>query len=223
MPIGAGGEGLSSPAPTPADTVREVLAGPEFQTHQKMKVWRPKDAQKEKPKDRTMPSLSLGFLRPLVLAVATALLIGLVIVASKGVRRRPFLLVQAEPAERAPLPSAVFGLDIRPESLPADVPGTAWSAWEQGDPASALGLLYRAAIAFLVRREGLPVRESWTEGDCVDFVRRKAGRERAEYFAKLTGAWQSTAYAHRPPDIDEARALCTAWGRLFGKAAGDAA
>jgi len=211
----AGGEGLSAPA----DAVREVLAGPEFQTHKKMKVWRPKDAQKEEPEDRTVPSMSLGFLQPLVLAVAAALLIGLVIVASKGVRRRPFSLTVDEPAERAPLPAAVFGLDIRPESLPADVPGTAWSAWERGDQATALGLLYRAAIAFLVRREGLPVRESWTEGDCVDFVRRKAGRERAEYFARLTGAWQTTAYAHRPPDAGEARALCTAWGRLFGDAA----
>jgi hypothetical protein len=63
------------------------------------------------------------------------------------------------------------------------------------------------------------VRESWTEGDCVDFVRRKAARERADYFARLTGAWQSTAYAHRPPEADEARALCAAWGRLFGEAA----
>jgi hypothetical protein len=216
---GAGGEGLSNPA----DAVREVLAGPEFQTHKKMKVWRPKDARKEEPEDRTVPSLSLGFLQPVVLAVAAALLIGLAVVAFGGVRRRPHLLAMDESVDRAPLPAAVFGLDIRPESLPADVPGTAWNAWERGDPATALGLLYRAAIAFLVRREGLPVRESWTEGDCVDFVRRKAGRERAEYFARLTGAWQTTAYAHRPPDTDEARALCTAWGRLFGKAAGDAA
>jgi hypothetical protein len=119
---------------------------------------------------------------------------------------------------RAPLPDAVFGLDIRPESLPDDVPGAAWSAWERGEPAVALGLLYRAAIAFLVRQEGLPVRESWTEGDCVDFVRRKARSERAEYFARLTRAWQTTAYAHRPPSGDEARALCTAWGVHFREA-----
>lgn len=214
---------LAAPSPAPADAVREVLAGPEFQTHQKMKVWRLKGAPSEKPEAPPMPSLSLGFLQPLFLVVAAVLLIGLVIVGAKGVQRRPRFLVRDDSTDRAPLPAAVFGLDIRPESLPADVPGAAWSAWERGEPTTALGLLYRAAIAFLVRREGLPVRESWTEGDCVDFVRCKVGRERAEYFAKLTGAWQTTAYAHRPPSADEARALCTAWGRIFGKAAGDAA
>jgi hypothetical protein len=98
------------------------------------------------------------------------------------------------------------------------VPGAAWNAWERGEPALALGLLYRAAIAFLVSREGLPVRESWTEGDCVDFVQRKDRRERADYFARLTRAWQTTAYAHRPPLADEVRTLCTAWSRHFTEA-----
>jgi hypothetical protein len=226
---GAGGEGLSAPA----EAIREVLAGPEFQTRQKVKVWRPKEARPEKKKDEEQkkespaqpvtPGVSLGSLWPLVLLVAAALLIALAVVAFRGFRlgRRPRTADDAGPDGRA-LPAAVFGLDIRPESIPDDVAGAAWSAWERGDPALALGLLYRAAIAFLVRREGLPVRESWTEGDCVDFVRQKIGRERAdhaEYFARLTRAWQTTAYAHRPPSADEARALCTAWGRLFGEAA----
>jgi hypothetical protein len=209
------GESLSAPA----DAIREVLTAPEFQTHQKQKVWRPKDREDKKPDNPRVPSFALGFLRPVVLAVGAALLIGLMIVAFKGTGRRPLPLGDLDEAVQRPIPAAVFGLDIRPESLPADVPGAAWSAWERGDPATALGLLYRAAIAHLVRREGLPVRESWTEGDCVDFVRRKAARERADYFARLTGAWQSTAYAHRPPEADEARALCAAWGRLFGEAA----
>jgi Domain of unknown function (DUF4129) len=150
--------------------------------------------------------------------VAAALLLALIATAVGGLIRRRRPSSDDEPAGRAPLPAAVFGLDIRPESLPADVPGAAWSAWERGEPATALGLLYRAAIASLVRREGLPVRESWTEGDCVDFVRRKSGRELADYFARLTRAWQTTAYAHRPPQTDEARALCTTWGRHFGGA-----
>jgi Domain of unknown function (DUF4129) len=217
---GAGGEG----PPSPSAAIREVLSAPEFQTQKKVKVWRLKDrkkeAEKKEPDLPDLPTFSLAFLRPLVLLVAAALLVALAAVVFAGLRRRQRSTPgDGETAERAPLPAAVFGLDIRPESLPGDIPGAAWSAWERGETATALGLLYRAAIAFLVRREGLPVRESWTEGDCVDFVRQKTARELAEYFTRLTLAWQATAYAHRAPSADEARALCTAWGRHFGEAA----
>jgi hypothetical protein len=204
----------------PAEVIREVLEEPELQTRKKMKVWRPKgDWRLPQDSGRSAPSVSLPFLRPLVLIVAAVLLASLLAVAVGGlIRRRRRPVDDGEPAGRGPLPAAVFGLDIRPESLPEDVAGAAWNAWERGEPAIAMGLLYRAAIASLVRREGLPVRESWTEGDCVDFVRRKARSESADYFARLTRAWQSTAYAHRPPSTDEARALCTAWSRCFAAA-----
>lgn len=213
----AGGDGLSAPA----QAIREVLKEPEFQTHKKMKTWRPR-SDWDIPQSKSGPSapaVSFGFLQPLVLIVAAALLLGLAAAALGGlIRRKRGPRGEDEPAGRGPLPAAVFGLDIRPESLPDDVPGAAWSAWERGEPALALGLLYRAAIAFLVSREGLPVRESWTEGDCVDFVQRKDRRERADYFARLTRAWQTTAYAHRPPLAEEVRALCTSWNRHFTEA-----
>lgn len=205
-----------SASPTPAEAIREILAQPDLQTLKKIKVWRYKGEKPEKPEVREQKprtALPLGFLRPFALLVALALVGGLVAVAVQGLRGRRLDL--DDDAKPDPLPTAVFGLDIRPESLPADVPGAAWSAWERGEPDAALGLLYRAAIAFLVRQEGLPVRESWTEGDCLDFVRRKTTRERAEFFARLTRAWQTTAYAHRPPASEEVRALCDGWSRHF--------
>lgn len=216
-------EGESSPViEAPAKAIREVLKEPEFQTHKKVKTWRPRADWDPPESDRSgpkVPDISLGFLKPLVYTVAAALLVGLAAVAIRGLaRRRRGPRGDDGPAGRGPLPAAVFGLDIRPESLPDDVPGAAWNAWERGEPALALGLLYRAAIAFLVSREGLPVRESWTEGDCVDFVQRKDRRERADYFARLTRAWQTTAYAHRPPVAEEVRALCTAWNQHFTEA-----
>jgi hypothetical protein len=210
----------TSPAasPAPAEAIREILAQPDFQTTKKVKVWRFKGEKPEKPEEKPeeeppeRAGLPLGFLRPVALLVALVLVCGLVAVAVQGFRgRRPAL----DDAKPDPLPATVFGLDIRPESMPENVPGAAWSAWERGEPDAALGLLYRAAIAFLVRREGLPVRESWTEGDCVDFVRRKTTRERADFFARLTRAWQTTAYAHRPPAAEEVRALCDGWNRHF--------
>lgn len=227
--LGAGGLRAQAPptppsaSPTPAEAIQEILKQPDLQTTKKVKVWRYKGEMPEPPAGKPPGSanLSLGFLRPVALLAALLLVGGLVAVAVRGLRGRgPALDEDARPD---PLPATVFGLDIRPESLPEDVPGAAWSAWERGEPDAALGLLYRAAIASLVRQEGLPVRESWTEGDVVGFVRRKTTRERADFFARLTRAWQTTAYAHRPPASEEVRALCDGWSRHFAASEGAAA
>jgi hypothetical protein len=220
----------STPATTadPSEVVHRVLASPDFRTHEKVSTWRlKKSSSSRSSKDREAakvpprPGVSL----PTEAISAVALFVGGVVLVVLGVlffrvirdwlRRAP----KASKVDADPLPEAVFGLDIRPESLPPDVPAAAWAAWERGDPAAALGLLYRGALACLVHRDGLEVAASWTEGDCLAVVRRRAASSGVapgvEYFARLTRAWQSTAYAHRPPGRDEAQALCAAWGQHF--------
>lgn len=216
------------PVLPPREAVREVLAQPEFQTRKKVTRWKLKYELPDfdwfdggGPK-RARPGLSLPFLRVLAYGVAflgsAALLI---ILARWGFRHfGPVHLGR----ERPPVPETLFGLDIRPESLPDDLPAAAWALWEQGEAAQALGLLYRGALARLVQREGAPVRASWTEGDCLRFVEMAAGAEpssqgRADYFTRLTRAWQSTAYAHRPPDRAAAESLVRHWNQHFGAAA----
>ncbi|MGC4081481.1 MAG: hypothetical protein QM736_05030 [Vicinamibacterales bacterium] len=65
-------------------------------------------------------------------------------------------------------PSHVRDLDIRPESLPADVGAAARDLWERGEHRQAMALLYRAALSRLVHVHRVPVRDSSTEGDCLD-------------------------------------------------------
>jgi hypothetical protein len=212
---------------TPAEAVHAVLEQPELSTSERRKVWRPREdngKQKESEPEPSweLPVFELGelgtVLRLAAFGLAAALAAVVLLSIVRQVRRLPAPLRGAG-AERPELPATVFGLDLRPATLPADVPGAAWELWEKGERAAALGLLYRATLVCLVHRDGLPLQESWTEGDCLRAVAGRASRRHTESFSRLTRAWQAAAYAHRPPSGDEMRALCTAYRRHFGEAA----
>lgn len=225
--------GAAAAPASPAAAIEEVLRNPVFQTEEKRRVWRLKDPLDGKPKPPrqsfALPAFFAAVVRPLAFATAAALVVALVLLVARHVRGLP----PGGPRRVATPegPALLFGMDLRPASLPDDVPGAAWALWEKGDRAAALGLLYRGALVDLVQRDGLPVRESWTEGDCLRSVLGGAakgggrtGRERAESFARLTRAWQAAAYAHRPPADEEMQALCAAYRRHFGpQAVGEAA
>jgi hypothetical protein len=116
------------------------------------------------------------------------------------------------------LPTTLFGLDLRPESLPDDVAASALAEVDRGHYAAALSLLYRATLVELVRRRQIELRPGDTEDSC---LRRAAGRidnEAAAYFAQLLDAWKRTAYAGQPPAAQSARQLCLGWQRHFAPA-----
>lgn len=112
-------------------------------------------------------------------------------------------------------PKELFGLDLRPETLPDDVPGAALRLWESGDGVGALGLLYRAAISRLVEHDALELTSSDTERDCLMRVRELASVQRVEYFASVTSNWQVCAYSHEPLADAEVRGLCDSWSLNF--------
>src|SRR5262249_19011074 len=91
---------------------------------------------------------------------------------------------------RADSPSHVRDLDIRPESLPADIAGAAWSLWERGDPRGALALLYRGLLSRLVHVYEVPIRESSTEAETLQLASPALGGDAREYAARLIRVWQ---------------------------------
>ena len=121
-------------------------------------------------------------------------------------------------AAPAPAPEILFGLDVRPASLPADVAGQALALWQAGAARAALGLLYRATLARLIAAHRMPFADHHTEGECARLVHRLAPA-RAAFFDELTRAWQLLAYAHRAPDERTVTALCRQWREAFGDAA----
>jgi len=122
-----------------------------------------------------------------------------------------------ERAKRQRSPSALFGLDITPESLPPDVPAAALGAAEAGRVREALSLLYRGALSVLVNSGALEIAAGDTEGDCVRRVAACDDGGKARFFADLVAAWQSTAYAGRLPDKASLNALCSGWRAHFGE------
>lgn len=233
LALGGAGMAEGKPRPTsseaadPSAVIRQVLASPDFRTREKVSTWRLRKRSSSQPRDRdeeeapARPGFSLPTeaIRVVALSLGGVVLVILGLLLFRLIRDWLRRVPTSSKRDADPLPEAVFGLDIRPESLPPDVPAAAWAAWERGDPAAALGLLYRGALACLVHRDGLEVASSWTEGDCLAVVRRRAvpagADDGAQYFARLTYAWQSTAYAHRPPSREEAQALCSTWSQHF--------
>lgn len=112
-------------------------------------------------------------------------------------------------------PEALAGLDIRPESLPADVPGTARRLYGEGQARAALALLYRGALAELVHRRGLEIAASATEGDCLAQAGPHLDSAAGEVFTHLTRTWQRLAYNGEVPEPGPFHALCEAWPTAF--------
>ncbi|MEO5670667.1 MAG: DUF4129 domain-containing protein [Ramlibacter sp.] len=121
---------------------------------------------------------------------------------------RRWLLARAEarvPSRAAP--SHVQSLDIRPESIPADIGQAAAALWQRAECRAALSLLYRGALSRLVHDHEVPIRAASTEGECLALARQSLDAGRGDFFARLVRAWQLAVYAARLPADAEAMAL----------------
>lgn len=106
------------------------------------------------------------------------------------------------------LPSHVRDLDIRPESLPDDLPAAVRALWQRGESRSALSLLYRGALSRLVHDHAVPVRAASTEGECATLASQHLDAERGAFVARLIGLWQLAVYGARLPDAAAVLAVC---------------
>ena len=106
------------------------------------------------------------------------------------------------------LPSHVRDLDIRPESLPDDLPAAVRALWQRGESRAALSLLYRGALSRLVHEHAVPVRAASTEGECATLAAQHLDAERGAFVARLIGLWQLAVYGARLPDGAAVLAVC---------------
>lgn len=188
---------------TPEQIAGRITSDPDFIIHKETK-------SKWRENERSGPSVNLSWVNllvyPLAVLVILAVVAGLIwiLVRSAGFGRDWV----AQPTG----PQAVAGLDVRPESLPADPLGTARSWWVEGRHREALSLLYRAALSWLIHQGGVEIEAGDTEGEC---TRRVAATPStaclSAYFQQLTRAWLGIAYAQSPPTAATWDALCDAW------------
>ncbi|WP_426344292.1 hypothetical protein ACN9MU_05840 [Pseudoduganella sp. R-32] len=122
------------------------------------------------------------------------------------------------------LATEVGGLDIREESLPADVAGAVRALWQQGQQRAALALLYRATLSRLVSRQSLKLHHGATEGECLAQARsaNAAGTLDSASLAladQATTLWLNAAYGARWPAAETVAALCSRWQAHFDREA----
>jgi hypothetical protein len=106
------------------------------------------------------------------------------------------------------LPSHVRELDIRPDSLPDDLPAAVRALWQRGQARAALSLLYRGALSRLVHEHGVPVRASSTEGECATLAARHLDAAGGDFVTRLIGLWQLAVYGARLPESQAVLAAC---------------
>jgi hypothetical protein len=112
-------------------------------------------------------------------------------------------------------PTHVRDLDIRPESLPADVGAAARALWDRGEPRAALALLYRGLLSRLAHVHRVPIRDSTTEGDCLALATTYLTDDRRSYAARLVLVWQRGVYGGQAADTAAVHGLCDAFASML--------
>jgi Domain of unknown function (DUF4129) len=108
-------------------------------------------------------------------------------------------------------PTHVGSLDIRPESLPADIGSAARALIDRGEQRAALSLLYRGALSRLVHGHGVPIRAASTENECLALAAARLAPASQTFLAELVASWQAVAYARRLLPPESLAQLCDAF------------
>lgn len=210
--------------PSPAkQTIQSVLADPVFGKEGEEKQWRWRPGQEAE--EKKAPDLDLGWVEKMAESLGRALRVIAWIIALALGAFLLYLVIRYREAwlplrRQRPLPpDFLFGLDVRPESLPDDIVAAARSALAAGRVEEALSLLYRGALVALIHRLQIEFRAGDTEKDCLHRVRGKLENGGLRYFHDLLASWQSVAYAREIPPTPVLEALCADWEAHFGRSA----
>lgn len=206
-------------AKDPAKEIKAVLSQPEFgrtEMRKQLEYVGPKFESKDDEKSKPW---NLGWIESIARFFAELARYGTWIVGGLALALVLYLLaryvrLRGLGAGQAERPDFLFGLDVRPESLPADVAAAAAALAKEGRTREALSLLYRGALVRFLD-QGMELLRGDTEGDCLRKVERNARDTTRLYFRRLVTAWQSLAYGHRTVGTEAVVELASDWGREF--------
>ncbi len=213
------------------DLIAEVLDGDEFGQKRSVRKWRFKDWSLEVDEDK-FPEWMIRFIEwwetsmrwSTLFSGAGGILKLLLVLGFVGLAtyllyryRGPLSrLVGSESQETSP--EVLFGLDVRPQSLPPDVPAQVLKMWDKGAYRDALSLLYRASLSRLIDRYQVKFRASHTEAECAALVSARGIESLSTYFLQLTRVWRRLAYGHQVPAVEVVHELCQGWNQEMNDA-----
>ena len=189
--------------------IAEVLKDKAFGYYRDTRVWREIDPTQPKEREAGRnPLEGIGYALAKAMQVLFWMLVaaGIAYLLWWGAKRLP----REAGAAREPYrpPAALFGMELAPDKLPADVAAAAGELAREGRLREALSLLYRGALSELVHKRGVQLLASHTEGEAV----RLAG---VPYFAALVDTWRACAYANRELPAAQVQALAAQYREAF--------
>lgn len=228
-------ESVEPTAGTPAERAKQnvliVLETDDFNRVEKQEGWRFKDSgekEESEPNNGFLNFLAkiidalepiftvigkLFSLLPMAIWVILALLIGLAVYhfrdALSSIGRR------GEKLPESATPDVMFGLDLRKETLPDDIPAEVMQLWQSKQHREAIGLLYRATLSGLIHKFSYEFYDGYTEQECAYIVSQSNAGTLSTYVQHLTRMWQHIAYAHRLPSDQHVTELCSEWPQHF--------
>ncbi|WP_313056057.1 DUF4129 domain-containing protein [Pseudomonas lopnurensis] len=210
--------------------IGELLDQPPFQQRETVTRWRFGDTTDEQQPGalaRLLETLlqggklwqgleKLAQLLEILLWTALALVIALLLWRYREWLRTFGVRLRRPASQLPPLPKRLFGLDVTPEHLPADIAAEAERLWQE-HPREALGLLYRGLLSRLLHDFRLPLKAAHTEGEILQLVRQLERAELSRFAQTLTRHWQDQAYGHRNAPAATRDELCAGWRALFAQ------
>ena len=209
-PVAARGEG-----PGPAEIARAIeiiRADPNLAPERTIKTLRWKNAAEKKPYGTpAWLAWIAGLFRwleqsaRLLVWGAAIMLAGLLVVYIVRLVRT-YGVPQRE--DQFVAPTHVRDLDIRPETLPRDIGAAARALWDRGERRASLALLYRGLLSRLAHVHRIAIRDSSTEGDCLELAARHLTTPPREYTSRLVCVWQRSVYGREDVEAATVYALC---------------
>ena len=194
----------------------EVLKDPQFQQFETRTLIEPlHKPEADKPRrDKTDFASFMQLVAEILRGVVWVLLGAVLLYALYWLLRRLNWIRAPKRSQWAP-PVTLFGLDVRPESLPHDVAAAAAQLARSGNLVAALSLLYRGALVTLLHRDQIEFAGGDTEVDCLVKTRDRVTAPTYAYLSRLLSVWQAAAYARRMPPQPDVEQLASEWPAFF--------
>ncbi len=207
------------PGASSKEVIKETMLTKELNDKQKITYWVRKDEAK-KPKKNPNEFSFEDFFEPFAKVIGFIIEFALWILLAVGLFLlfyfrdswlHLFNIQRKTKKESYQAPEVMFGMDVRPDSLPDDIISESRKLWNDNQHRESLSLLYRGALIRLINQEQVQLKDSFTEGDVLKHSKQQITERKLAFLNQLTNNWKLIAYAHRHPTDTEMEHLFRSW------------